>query len=165
MRLFLDNDTDVIMDFDYEDIAKDVINEALKQLECPFDVEVNLLLTDNESIRKYNRDNRGIDSPTDVLSFPGLEFVNPGEFTLSGSEADYTDPETGLIMLGDIIISLDRVISQAEEYGHSRLREYAFLIAHSMLHLSGFDHMTEDEAADMERRQEDILKSLNITRD
>lgn len=165
MRLFLDNDTDVIMDFDYEDIAAKVIDEALKLLKCPFDVEVNVLLTDNESIKEYNRDNRGIDSPTDVLSFPGLEFVNPGEFTLQGSEADYTDPETGLIMLGDIIISLDRVISQAEEYGHSRLREYAFLIAHSMLHLSGFDHMTPEEAADMELRQEDILKSLNITRD
>ena len=165
MRLFLDNDTDVIMDFDYEDIAAKVINEALKMLKCPFDVEVNVLLTDNESIREYNKDNRGIDSPTDVLSFPGLEFVNPGEFTLNGNEADYIDPETGLIMLGDIIISLDRVISQAEEYGHSRLREYAFLIAHSMLHLSGFDHLSSDEAAIMEQRQEDILKSLNITRD
>ena len=165
MRLFLDNDTDVIMDFDYEKIAKDVINASLKALDCPFEVQVNLLLTDNETIRTYNRDSRDIDRATDVLSFPGLEFDEPGVFELNGDEADYIDPETGLVVLGDIIISLDKVSEQAAEYGHSKLREYAFLIAHSMLHLSGFDHMTSEDAADMEARQESILEGLHISRD
>ncbi len=165
MRLFLDNDTDVIMDFDYEKVATDVIEAVLKALGCPFDVQVNVLLTDNETIRAYNRDNRDIDRPTDVLSFPGLEFEKPGVYELTGDEADYIDPETGLVVLGDIIISLDKVREQAQEYGHTKLREYAFLIAHSMLHLSGFDHMTAEEASDMEARQESILNSLHISRD
>ena len=77
---------------------------------------------------------------------------------------DYFDPETGELLLGDIVLSLDRVMAQAEEYGHSPRREYAFLIAHSMLHLCGDDHMEPDEAKEMERRQEEILDSLQITR-
>ncbi len=165
MRLFLDNDTDVIMNFDYENTAQTVIEEALRELECPFDVQASVLLTDNEAIQIYNRDNRGIDSPTDVLSFPGLMFDAPGAFMLEGNEADFIDPETGLVVLGDIIISLDRVKEQAEQYGHSKKREYAFLIAHSILHLCGYDHETDDEAKMMFDKQDQILDRLGITRD
>ncbi len=165
MKLFLDNDTDVIMDFDYEDTARLVIDEVLAEENCPFEAEVNLLLTDDRGIRQFNKDMRGIDEPTDVLSFPNLDFEKEGEYILPESESDYIDPETGLVILGDIVINLDRVISQAREYGHSRLREYAFLIAHSMLHLSGYDHMSDDEAALMESRQEAVLNKLGIVRD
>jgi len=165
MRLFLDNDTDVTMDFDFEDVAASVIDKTLVTLDCPFDTAVNLVLTDNETIRECNRDMRGIDKATDVLSFPNLTFSEPGRYVLEGSEADYIDPETGLVVLGDIMISLDKVREQAEEYGHSLKREYAFLVAHSMLHLSGYDHMTEDEARIMEQMQESILKSLGIDRE
>ena len=165
MKLFLDNDTDTVFEFNCEDVASKVINAVLTSEGCPFDTEVNLLITDNESIREYNRNMRDIDSPTDVLSFPGLDFVTPGVYKITGDEADHIDPETGLIILGDIIISADRVISQAEDYGHSTLREFAFLVAHSMLHLSGYDHMSEDEASIMEKKQEDILKGLGINRE
>jgi probable rRNA maturation factor len=165
MKLFLDNDTDVTMDFDFNDVAVSVIEKTLNTLNCPFDVAVNMVLTDNETIHECNREMRGIDKATDVLSFPYLTFDEPGVYELEGSEADYIDPETGLIVLGDIMISLDKVKEQAEEYGHSLKREYAFLIAHSMLHLSGYDHMTDEDAAHMEQMQESILKSLGIDRD
>ena len=165
MELFFDNDTDTVFDFDCEDVAKKVINAVLKSEGCPFDTEVNLLITDNEGIREYNKNMRNIDSPTDVLSFPGLDFETPGIYEITDDEADHIDPETGLIILGDIIISADRVLSQAKEYGHSILREFAFLTAHSMLHLSGYDHMSEEEAAVMEKKQKDILKGLGINRE
>ena len=164
--IFLDNDTDIELGFDYKDIAEEVIALALKTENCPFDTEVNILLTGNEGIHDINMSERGIDSPTDVLSFPGIFFDKAGDFKIKEEEmADYIDPENGLIVLGDIVVNLDRVIKQAEEYGHSRLREYAFLIAHSILHLCGYDHMEEDEAKLMEEKQENILKALNITRD
>ena len=165
MRLFLDNDTSVTMDFDFEDVAMRVINKTLDTLGCPFDAAVNVVLTDNEAIRECNRDMRGIDRATDVLSFPYLEFNEPGIYELPENEADCIDPETGLVVLGDIMISLNKVKEQAEEYGHSCKREYAFLIAHSMLHLSGYDHMTDDDAHLMEQMQENILSELGINRE
>ncbi len=165
MKLFLDNDTDISFDFDFEKVASDVVKAVLESEKCQYDVEVSLLLTDDEGIRTYNRENRGIDNPTDVLSFPGLHFDTPGIYDISGFENDCTDPETGLIMLGDIIISLERVALQAQLYGHSTLREYAFLVAHSMLHLSGYDHVDEDQASVMEVKQEKILENLGIIRD
>ncbi len=165
MKLFLDNDTDVTLDFDFQDVACKVIEKTLETLDCPLDVAVNLVITDNENIRICNRDMRGIDKETDVLSFPYLTFEEPGRYVLTGSEADYIDPETGLTVLGDIMISIDKVIEQASEYGHSGKREYAFLVAHSMLHLSGFDHETAEEAEAMEQMQERILQSLGISRE
>ena len=101
-----------------------------------------------------------------MLSFPNLDFDRPGDFEISEDrEADYFDPDTGELILGDIIISVDRVKEQAESYGHSRKREFAFLVAHSMLHLCGYDHMEEGEAKVMEAKQEQVLSSLGITRD
>ena len=94
-----------------------------------------------------------------------VEYETPGDFGfLEEGGEDCFEPDSGELMLGDIVISADKVISQAEEYGHSRKREYAFLIAHSMLHLMGFDHMTEEDAKEMERLQEEILSQLHISR-
>lgn len=166
MQLYLENETDISFDFDTEEIAKKVIEKVLEVEKCPFNTEVNLLITDNEGIREYNASMRDIDKPTDVLSFPGLFFEEPSVFFIPEEEtADYTNPENGLIILGDIIISADKVFSQAKEYGHSVKREFAFLVAHSMYHLCGYDHMTPDEAAVMEKKQEEILQLLQITRD
>ena len=166
MQLYLENETDISFDFDTEEIAKKVIEKVLEVEKCPFNTEVNLLITDNEGIREYNASMRDIDKPTDVLSFPGLFFEEPSVFFIPEEEmVDYTNPENGLIVLGDIIISVDKVLSQAEEYGHSKKREFAFLVAHSMYHLCGYDHMTPDEAAVMEKKQEEILQLLQITRD
>lgn len=166
MQLYLENETEYGFEFDTEAVAKSVINKVLKVENCPYDVEVNLLITDNEGIREYNREMRGIDNPTDVLSFPGLFFESPSDFYITpGEEMDYTNPESGMIILGDIIISVDKVLEQAEEYGHSIKREFAFLVAHSMYHLCGYDHMTSEEAKVMEEKQEAILAGLKITRD
>ncbi len=164
--IYLDNDTEITMEFDYADVANLVVGHVLEVEKCPFDVEVNILLTDNDGIHSYNRECRGIDSPTDVLSFPNLYFDSEADFSIEDTElADYIDPENDMVILGDIIVSLDRVISQAEEYGHSKKREFAFLIAHSMLHLCGYDHMEPDEAALMEDKQNIILNDLGITRE
>ena len=166
IQLYLENETEGSFAFPVEEVAQSVIEKVLEVEQCPYNVEVNILLTDNEGIREYNRQMRNIDSPTDVLSFPNLDYEEPSVFDIEeGMEADYTNPETGFVIFGDIILSVDKIISQAQEYGHSQKREYAFLIAHSMYHLCGYDHMTEDEAALMESRQEHILSLLQITRE
>ena len=166
MTLFAENETDVIFPFAVEDIARTVAEEVLETEACPYEVTLNLLLTDNEGIREYNRQYRDIDSETDVLSFPNLDFPSAGDFSMAMEhEADYFDPETGELILGDIIISVDRVKEQAENYGHSQKREFAFLVAHSMLHLCGYDHMEDEERVVMEEKQEAVLQKLGITRD
>ena len=118
----------------------------------------------NDEIHEMNRDFREIDRATDVLSFPMLEYEKPGDFSHFESSQDCFDPETGELLLGDIVISKEKVLAQAEEYGHSAKREYAFLIAHSVLHLSGYDHMEDDERIEMENLQREILNKLNILR-
>ena len=166
MTLFLENETGEDLPFDMEDTARLVCEQALEQEGCPYEVQVNLLLVDNESIRQMNRECRDIDRATDVLSFPNVDFETEGVFDIDeDAEADYFDPDTGELILGDICISLDKVREQAEEFGHSLRREYAFLIAPSMLHLCGYDHMEPEEAARMEAKQEEILQTLEITRD
>ncbi len=154
----------------FRELAEQVIEEALDQMECPFETTVSLTLTDSEAIREMNLDFRGIDSPTDVLSFPMLSFEKEGDFgfleTLEDNElAAFFDPDSGELVLGDIVINMDFVYSQAEMYGHSVRREFAFLVAHSMLHLMGFDHMEDAEADRMEEKQENILAQLQIFRD
>lgn len=147
-------------------LAKRVGEAILSGESMPGDCYVELTITDNETIRVYNRDYRDIDRETDVLSFPGLSFDTPGVFKPDKvMEASYRDPDSGLIALGDIIISADRVISQAEEYGHSRMRELCFLIAHSMLHLCGYDHLTPEDEELMIKKQEAALSSLGIVRE
>lgn len=167
MTFYVENETDREFPFDIEEVAKAVGNQVLKNENCKYDnFAINVLVTDNEGIREYNNQFRNIDKETDVLSFPNLEFDTPGVYYIpEGEEADYLDPETDELILGDIILSVDRIYSQAEEYGHSIKREFAFLVAHSMLHLSGYDHMTEEEAKVMEARQEKALEDLGITRD
>lgn len=166
MILYLENETDKKFDFNAEDIAKKVIEKTLIMEKCPYETEINLLITYNSEIKDYNRETRGIDKETDVLSFPNLFFEKEACFHIeSGMEADYTDPDTNAIILGDIIISADKVTEQAKLYGHSEKREFAFLVAHSMLHLCGYDHMKADEAKIMEKKQEMVLKELGITRD
>ena len=150
---------------DIEGTAGRVIEAALDYEGCPYETEVNLLLTDNKGIRILNREHRDSDRPTDVLSFPMLSFDAPADFSAAEeAELDCFNPETGELVLGDIIISVEKVMEQAEKYGHSREREYAFLIAHSMLHLMGYDHEAPEEARVMEERQAAILESLQIFR-
>ena len=135
-----------------------------QKVNCPYEAEVNLVLTDNEEIRRTNREFRDIDRETDVLSFPMLEYDRPGDFSHAEKDESCFNPDTGELILGDIMISVPKLNEQAEAYGHSQLREYAFLIAHSLLHLMGYDHMEPEEAALMEGRQREILEDLGITR-
>ena len=164
MTLFLEEEGSVRLPFDVKETAELMIETVLEHEGCPYEAQVELLLTTDEEIHMMNREHRGIDRPTDVLSFPMLDVRTPGD--LSGVEEmpDAFDPESGELMLGDIVISKDKVIAQAEEYGHSLKREYAFLIAHSMLHLLGYDHMEDGERMVMEKRQREIMEKAGIPR-
>lgn len=164
MTLYFEDESNHKLDLELEEIARTVIENAIDYVQCPYECEVNLMLTDNEAIRSMNQEFRQIDKATDVLSFPMVEYSAPGEFQCIEEQTDCFHPETGELLLGDIVISKDKVLEQSEEYGHSIKREYAFLIAHSMLHLFGYDHMAEDERQIMEAKQKEILNELGITR-
>jgi probable rRNA maturation factor len=166
MIFYVENEVSAEFDFDIEELSKQVCEAVLKEENCPFEAEINMTITDDEGIHEINKEFRDIDSPTDVLSFPNISYETPGDFSgVEEQEADCLNPDTGNIMLGDIVINEGRVRSQAREYGHSEKREFAFLTAHSMLHLCGYDHMEPDEAKVMEDKQDKILNSLGITRD
>ena len=166
MKLFYENETDKAFSFNGEEIAGLVADAVLKEEKCPYEVQINVLLTDNHGIRQYNREYRDIDRETDVLSFPNVDYNRPSDFSeIAKHEADYIDPDTGEVVLGDIILSVDKVFEQAKNYGHSVKREFAFLISHSMLHLCGYDHMEEEERIIMEEKQRIILSKIQITRE
>lgn len=164
MTIVFEAEYDKDLGIDYEEIADKVINAALDYENCPYEAEISLTLTDNAGIHRINREFREIDRPTDVLSFPFVEYDTPGEFDFLEEAEECFNPESGELMLGDIVISLDKVLEQAESYGHSVTREYAFLIVHSMLHLMGYDHMEEAEAKLMEEKQRAILDGIGIMR-
>ena len=168
MRIIAEDETGGALELPVEELAALAAEGVLDELGCPYEAAVSLLITDEEGIRELNRTARGIDAVTDVLSFPALSFAAPGDFSFLEDEtfyADAFDPESGELMLGDIAVCAGRAKSQAQEYWHSLRREFAFLIAHSVLHLSGFDHETPEEAQKMEALQEKVLTRLGITRD
>ena len=164
MTLFFEEEGELKLDLPCKELAEKVINAALDYVDCPYEAEVNLLLTMNDDIQEMNQNFRDIDRPTDVLSFPMVDYEEAGNFDFLEDVMEAFHPESGELMLGDIVISKEKVISQAEEYGHSIEREYAFLIAHSMLHLFGYDHMEDDERIAMEQKQKAILENLEIGR-
>ncbi|MGN0315505.1 MAG: rRNA maturation RNase YbeY [Fusicatenibacter sp.] len=167
MTLVFEDEQKEELSFDAREIASSVISMVLDLEQCPYEAEVELILTDSETIRSLNREHRSIDRETDVLSFPMVDYPSPASFDFLETEEgdDCFNPDSGELMLGDIVICVSRAIAQAKEYGHSVCREYAFLIAHSMLHLLGYDHMTQEEASVMEQKQEEALKMLGITRE
>ena len=138
-----------------EQVIEKIAGDSLRYEGFSESCEISVSIVDNEEIREINRQFRAIDRPTDVLSFPQLTFA----------EGEIPDKnENGEIVLGDIIISLERAKEQAQEYGHSLKREIAFLTAHSMLHLLGYDHMEEDEEKEMFAKQKEILDLAGIPR-
>ena len=166
MTINIENEYPKEITIDYLHIVHEIVNAAAEYVHCPYDLEVNVLLTDNEQIRVINREHRDIDRPTDVLSFPMIDYVEPEDYSVVEEHPEeYFDPDTGELNYGDIVISVDKVYEQAKEYGHSPERELAFLIAHSMLHLSGYDHMEEEERIRMEQKQEEILTQKGYTRE
>lgn len=153
--IFFDDQQDKVkLDFDAEELCIDCTRQALKIEGIASAAEVSLTFTDNEGIRQLNSEYRNIDKETDVLSFP-----------LGDDEEGYEiNPDNDAVLLGDIVISLEKAKAQAEEYGHSMKREVAFLITHSLMHLLGYDHMTPEEEEQMCRKQEQVLTILGITR-
>ena len=138
---------------DFEKLVEDCARAALEEEEIEDDAEVSVTLVDNARIRELNKEFREIDRETDVLSFP-----------LGDENGFEVDPDNDAILLGDIVISLEKARAQSEEYGHSFRREVAFLLTHSLFHLLGYDHMTEDEEKEMFAKQEKVLTKLGLTR-
>ncbi|RDU23075.1 rRNA maturation RNase YbeY [Anaerosacchariphilus polymeriproducens] len=166
MTIDIENESNLTIFNDYEKMAVGVIEKVLDFEDCPYEVEVELLLTTNEGIQKINNEFRHIDKPTDVLSFPLIEYATPSDFSEIETKVEENfNLETGELLLGDIIISVPKMIEQAEEYGHSLEREFSFLITHSMLHLLGYDHMEKNDAVIMEGKQKQILDELKIFRE
>lgn len=165
MKLYVTYEAEEQLDFDYTGLAVSVGEAVLEAEHFPGGTEVNLVLTSNEEIQRVNREFRKTDAPTDVLSFPAVDFESPGDYPEYSDWKDtYKNPDTGNIILGDIMISVPKSLSQAQLYGHSVKREFSFLFAHSMLHLLGYDHMEPDQARVMEEKQETILQNLGISR-
>ena len=166
MNIVILNESDIEYPKEYDKIIEDVIEASIDYLKCPYECEVSVTLTDNDMIHDINLSERGIDKPTDVLSFPMVDFDAPNDLSYAEKyPQDYFNPETGELLLGDIVISLEKVASQAEEYGHSQKREIAFLVAHSCLHLFGYDHIDDREREEMEELQNNILNMKGYTRD
>ena len=145
---------------------KDIILECLDYEDYDDNYEVSLSFVDNKEIHELNKEYRGIDRATDVLSFPMLDYPNKKFF--KDFYIDYNFDETFLdgdeLVLGDIVLSLERALEQSEEYNHSYKREVSYLVVHSILHLLGYDHMEEDDKAIMRKREEELLGELKISR-
>ena len=141
-------------------LIRKAIRAVLAAEGVDFPCEVDVLVTGDRGIHALNRETRQVDRPTDVLSFPAFD-LRPGQLP----SVEDADPGTGLVPLGDMVISLERVAAQAREYGHSNRRELAYLAVHSTLHLLGYDHMDEGpEKAQMRQREEAVLSELGVPR-
>lgn len=166
MTIYFENEseTDFSPEFNPETLSSDILNAFLDYVKCPYEAEVSLMLVTEAKIQEINLEMREIDSPTDVLSFPMNEFPCAGDFSHLESMPDAFHPESGELLLGDIVISAEHIKKQAEAYGHSRKREFAFLMVHSLLHLIGYDHMEETERDRMEEIQRKFLSYIGIER-
>lgn len=163
MSIYIENDYS--FDFDIQSLADDVLDRILADMDFRLPVEVNIVIADDAEIREVNNEYRGIDRATDVLSFPSLELTAPVTAKELANMADEgINPDTGELMLGDMMISYDRIVAQAAEYGHSIKRELAFLITHSILHLLGYDHESDNDEKLMREKQTEILNGLDIRR-
>jgi probable rRNA maturation factor len=165
--IFIDNRQDKIeVTEELENVIRNVIEYTLKEEKLIIDTEVSVILIDNEEIREINLKQRGIDKITDVLSFPMLHYPNNKVFkeVYVNYKFDQSDLYDERLVMGDIALSLEKSKEQSEEFGHSFIRECAYLTVHSVLHLLGYDHMEEDAKIIMRKREEEILKDFKISR-
>ena len=160
MTINIDKEVELAFTFDQDEYVEKVILAAMDFIDCPYEAEINVLFTDNAGIQEMNKEYREIDRPTDVLSFPMFEYDENGE--IIEEFADFN--KKGELLLGDIVISLEHAEKQAQEYGHSYMREVGFLTVHSMLHLFGYDHMNEEDEKEMFSYQEEILNEMGLGR-
>ena len=166
MTLIMPDDNVPEFDFDIFTTAENTVRKTLSIAGFDREAEVSLSFVTKDEIKELNRNYRGVDSVTDVLSFPLIDFGPSRDYAkiLSLNETDSVNPDTGEVMLGDIVVCEEKIVSQAKEYGHSVKREFAFLLCHSTLHLIGFDHIKDDERKEMEAMQKKIMEELSITR-
>lgn len=165
--IYVDNRQDILdVKEEFVDKLKNVIEFALKEEQVNIQCEVSLVLVDNSEIKEINKDTRGIDKETDVLSFPMLEYENKKVFKEMYLDYKFlpSDFDGDELVLGDIVLSLEKAMEQSKEYNHSYEREAAYLVVHSVLHLLGYDHMEDEDKKIMRNREEEILNKLNITR-
>ena len=156
--IYIENETAAVFDIpDYEEVIRHAAQTVLEDKHIPEGLDVNIIIAGPDQIRQVNSDARGIDSVTDVLSFPYFEYDEPGVFC----EEIFEDGEN---ILGDMMICADRVIAQAEEYGHSQMRELAFLVVHSMLHIVGYDHTEESDGDIMRAEEKRLMEITGISR-
>lgn len=165
MTVYFEDEADIAFDFDCEDQLRRIISHVREYVECPYDVEVSVTMVDKSSIHQTNAQFRDTDRPTDVLSFPMMEYDAPADFDGEQFRGSMVlEPDTGELVLGDIVLCSEIVREQAREYGHSEQREFSFLVVHSMLHLFGYDHIQETDRAVMEQEQHEIMEQLGIPR-
>ena len=165
MSIYIENESRVVFDFkDRDRVIRKVIRTVMEAKHIPMELDVNVLLTVPSAIKTINREMRGIDSVTDVLSFPYFEFQSPGVFANPQAGASCGAETEGEDILGDIVLCASKVKEQAKKYGHSQKRELAFLIVHSMLHLIGYDHMEPEDAALMQQEEKQFMELLHINR-
>ncbi|MBP1889535.1 putative rRNA maturation factor [Clostridium moniliforme] len=165
--IYVDNRQDKIeVSKEFIENLEKVIEFALKEEEVLIPSEISMIFVDNEEIREINNETRGIDRATDVLSFPMLDYEDKKVFKelYKDKDFDITFMDGEELVLGDIVLSLERALEQSKEYNHSFEREASYLVVHSVLHLLGYDHMEELDKKIMRKREEDILSKLNIRR-
>ena len=165
MTIYFEDEAMLSFDFDIEEQLDQIISCVRDYVKCPYNVEVSVTMVDKESIREINQKFRDTARPTDVLSFPMAEYDRPADFESPVFLASRSiTPDTGELVLGDIMLCSEVIKEQAKEYGHSEYREFSFLVVHSMLHLFGYDHMLESERMEMEQEQRNIMDALGISR-
>lgn len=153
MALYIEfNDSEFDLFEGYEELSNKIVEYTLHYVGFKEDAELSVSFVSDEDMRRINSENRGIDSTTDVLSFPQYDDI--------GFEAFEDEP----VFIGDVVISYDRLKAQAEEYAHSIKREYCYLLTHSVLHLMGYDHMEAEDKKEMREAEEAILKEFDIVR-
>lgn len=165
MTVYFEDESGYEFDFSPGEQLDKLIAHVAEAVDCPYELEVSVTMVTEDTIHGMNRQFRQADRATDVLSFPMMEYDRAGDF---GGEAFLSSltasPETEELMLGDIVLCAEVIGRQAEEYGHSALREFSFLVVHSMLHLFGYDHIREEDRIEMESMQRDIMEQLKIYR-
>jgi probable rRNA maturation factor len=166
MILFDNRQNKIEYSEEIENTLESIIDYALKEEKLTIDYEVSVIFIDNEQIREINAEFRHIDKETDVLSFPMLEYPSSKVYKDVYMEQNFDDSyfSEGRLVLGDIALSLEKAEEQSRDYGHSFLREIAYLTVHSVLHLLGYDHMIDEDKVLMRKREEEILERFNIVR-
>lgn len=165
MTLYFEDEAKLSFEFDLEKQLEKVISFVSDYVKCPYEIEVSVTMVDKITIQNVNSEFREMNQLTDVLSFPMMEYGRPADFQESVFQGSCSfSPDTGELVLGDIVLCSEVIKEQAKEYGHSEIREFSFLVVHSMLHLFGYDHILEKDRMEMEEEQRKIMNMLGIQR-